>query len=333
VWTWRDTFGFVLIDFEDRRKKNERLIGKGEVDLFRKLKSTYKCVLLSNRIDRNFKEFEINGRRSIRVNLVYFKEFLSVIRDKSSTVGLFLYRFSSNAEEQLVRRWLMSYDSFKEIMKKVALDNVDAIMEILNTYHVKGTEDLDRLLTITRASDDRIRSSSGYFRERLDEFQAKVDGNASEDDLRQFLFDNIWLLDFQYMKYRKIAEEATSVGNVDISLYKDSYGIERLVLIEMKKSAKDLTETSYRGEKKPVIRAEVGKAVSQAIHYIEQKRSPGRTITGLVIFGRKMHDKDEFIEKFNQYLHGVQVITYDEICDRTRIVIDSFDAPAPAKSS
>jgi hypothetical protein len=159
VWTRRDTFGYVLIDFEDGRGKYERLIGRGEVDLFRKLRSTYYCVVLSKKIDRNFKEFEINGRRCVRVNLTYFKEFLSVIRDRSRTVGLFLYRFSSNNEEELVRRWLRSYPSYKEVRKEAALKDIDAITEILDRYDVKTRQDLEDLITIARTTSGRIQKA------------------------------------------------------------------------------------------------------------------------------------------------------------------------------
>jgi hypothetical protein len=333
VWTRRDTFGYVLTDFEDRRKKHERLIGKGEIDLFRNLRGTYYCVVLSKKIDRNFKEFEIDGRRCIRVNLAYFKEFLSVIRDRSRTVGLFLYRFSSNNEEELVRRWLRSYSSYEEVRKEADLKDTDAITQIIDRFGVKNPEDLEQLITIARAANGQIRKNATYFRHRLDEFKAKVHGDASEDDLQQSLFNNLWLLDFQYLGYHKVKEEPTGVGNADITLYKDSYGIERLVLIEMKKPTKKLTETSYRGPKKPVIRAEVGKAISQAIHYLDRMKKSNRTATGIVIFGRKMDDRDGFIDRFNQYLHGVQVMTYDEICARAEVTIDAFDTPAPTMSS
>jgi hypothetical protein len=333
VWTRRDTFGYVLIDFEDRRRKHERLIGKGEIDLFRNLKGTYYCVVLSKKIDRNFKEFEIDGRRCVRVNLAYFKEFLSVIRDRSRTVGLFLHRFSSPNEEELVRRWLRSYPSYKEVRKEAALKDIDAITQILDRFDVKNPEDLERLITIARATNDKIRTSTSYFRDRLNEFRDKVYGDASEDELKQSLFENPWLLDFQYLGYDKFKEEPTGAGNADIALYKDAYGIERLVLIEMKKATKKITETSYRGPEKPVITAEVGKAISQAIHYLDRMKKFNRTATGFVIFGRKTDDREGFIDRFNQYLHGVQVITYDEICERARITINAFDAPVPGVSS
>jgi hypothetical protein len=333
VWTRRDTFGYILIDFEDHREEHERLIGKGEIDLFRKLRSTYYCVVLSKKIDRNFKEFQVDGRRCVRVNLTYFKEFLSVIRDRSRTVGLFLYRFSSNNEEELVRRWLRSYPSYKEVRKEAALKDIDAITEILDRYDVKTPGDLEDLITIARTANGRIRNSPAYFRQRLDEFQAKIDGDASEDDLRRSLFENPWLLDFQYLGYDKFKEEPTGIGDADITLYKDSYGIERVVLIEMKKATKKLTETSYRGPGKPVIRAEVGKAISQAIHYLDRMRNINRTASGFVIVGRRKDDSDGFIERFNQYLHGVQVMTYDEICDRARSTIDAFDYGPSAASS
>ena len=70
--------------------------------------------------------------------------------------------------------------------------------------------------------------------------------------------------------------------------------------------------------------AEVGKAISQTIHYLESKKGPYKLLKGIVIIGRKREIEDKFIETFNSYLHGIEVLTYDDIYDNTRKIIDIF---------
>jgi hypothetical protein len=70
------------------------------------------------------------------------------------------------------------------------------------------------------------------------------------------------LLDFQYLGYRKFKEEPTGIGDADITLYKDSYGIERLVLIEMKKADNSFL-ASYKFYKKLDAISELGRSLSR----------------------------------------------------------------------
>ena len=142
--------------------------------------------------------------------------------------------------------------------------------------------------------------------------------------MHDILFNNLWLIDFQYLNYSKKSEEQLDTGNTDITLYNDAIGIERVSVIELKKADKEIVTEHYRGENKPVILAEVGKAISQTIHYIEELKTKKRIVKGIVIIGRRREIKDAFIEKFNEYLHGVEVLTYDDIYTRAKVIVDAF---------
>lgn len=144
-----------------------------------------------------------------------------------------------------------------------------------------------------------------------------VEADVEESELHNFLFNNLWMIDVQYQFYqKKLKKEPVDIGEIDISLYQDAVGIERVAIIELKKSGKEIITESYRGSNKPVIMAEFGKALSQTIHYIESRRTKTRVIEGILIIGRKRDVKDWFIDKFNEYLHGVRVMTYDDIIER-----------------
>jgi hypothetical protein len=130
------------------------------------------------------------------------------------------------------------------------------------------------------------------------------------------------MIDIQYQFYqKKIRKEPVDVGEIDISLYQDAIGIERVAIIELKRAGKEIISEAYRGPKKPVIMAEFGKALSQTIHYVESRRTRSRVIEGILIIGRKSEVKDWFIEKFNEYLHGIRVLTYDDIIENATNVL------------
>jgi ribosomal protein L19 len=328
-WTRRDTLGFVFTDFDYQTGKSfgsthKKLIGKGEKDLFKNIRDDYVCLVMSRTQDKNFREFNIGNEKGLVVNIDYFKEFLNIIRNSKNTVRFFLYRFETKQQEELIRGWLRNYGKFEEISKEARIEDIDAMIDVINKQKIDKATDLDRLITLARATGKHIQSNYQYFEKKLSEFKSKIDGNADEIQVRAFMFENIWLLDFQYMNYKKKKEEEVSTGGIDISLLKDELGISQAVVVELKKPSAPVVTEKYRGIEKPAILAEVGKAISQTIHYLEPKKNSYRTLRGLVIIGRKTGIKDEFLQTFNTYLHGIEVLTYDDLYKKAKDVIDVF---------
>jgi hypothetical protein len=325
-WTRRDTLGFVFadFDFETETGNYTRLIGKGEKDIFESIRDSYCCLVVSKTLEKNFRIFKLGTEFGIAVNLNYFKDFMNVIRDSKNTVRLFLYKFKTQQQEELIRGWLKNYASFDEISKESLIDNIDSMIDIINKHKITNANDLDKLITIARAAGGQIQSNYEFFENNLNAFKTLIDSNTDETKVRDFLFNQLWILDFQYMSYSKKKEEKVPIGDIDISLLNDELGIQRAVIVELKRPSKQTLSYNYRGEDKPVIVSEVGKAISQTIHYLEMKKSPYRNLRGIVIIGRKGELKDEFLKTFNAYLHGIEVLTYDDIYERAREVINLF---------
>lgn len=324
-WTSKSTFGFVLCDFQWSHLRYQRLIGRGEKDLFNKLKDDYDFILLTKTSDKNFRQIEVEGKKIIILNLDRFKEFISIIRNNKNTIQLFLYKFANKEQENVVRAWLKNYEKFDEIKEEVkSEETMEAFLSRLTQYKIKTVFDLDNLFRLGRIASNRIPQAYEIFKETLEEFHKLIESDAKEAELHDILFNNLWLIDFQYLNYSKKSEEHLGTGNTDITLYNDAIGIERVSVIELKKADTEIVTDRYRGENKPVILAEVGKAISQTIHYIEELKTKKRTIKGIVIIGRKREFKDVFIDKFNEYLHGVEVLTYDEIYERAKVIVEVF---------
>lgn len=331
-WTRRNTFGYVFADFSiERESKHEWLIGKGEKDLFEKIKDEYFCLMLSENLDRNFQVRNVPTQsgstlKVLTINIHHFREFLSVIRNRELTIGLFLYRFSSSNEEQLIRAWLRNYHDFQDPQKYFKYD-IHGMIDVLQKYDVQQPEDLESILQLARTTQFKAGANPDLYQQQLDIFTKYVnDENTDERTLHDFLFKNPWMVDIQYIFYNKEHDKQVSVGEIDLSLFKDVFGYQRVAIIELKKSARGITKTSYRGEDKPVIIAAVGNAISQTIHYLEDaKRTQQRkksSIQGIVIVGRRLSEKDDFILTFNQYLHGIRVMTYDDVVESARSTID-----------
>ncbi len=328
-WTRRNTLGFVFadfdFDFELQTGAYKRLIGKGEKEILESIKDHYRCLVVSRTLGTNFRVFKLdNDNLGLAVNLNYFKEFLSVIRDSKNTVRLFLYKFDTPQQEALIRGWLKNYASFEEISKEALVNNIDTMIDVINKHKITNADDLDKLITIARAAGGQIQSNYEFFEKKLDSFKGLIDGDCDELEVRDFLFNQLWILDFQYMSYSKKKEEKIPIGDIDISLLNDELGIQRAVVVELKRPSKQIVSNHYRGEDKPVIVSEVGKAISQTIHYLEMKKSPYHNLRGIVLIGRKGDLKNEFLKTFNSYLHGIEVLTYDDVYERARDVIDLF---------
>lgn len=332
-WTRRDTFGFIFTDFEFLATKYERLIGRGEKDLFAKTKDDCYFVVISKMLERNFKRIKLGDHPGLVVNLNYYKEFLKIIRNRKKTVELFLQKLSKE-EEKLIRSWLRSYERYEEVTEEEArIYEVERIIDVLRKYKIESASDLQRIITGAKALGGKIPESWELFEAVLIEFKRLIDGDNPEIELRNFLFANPWLIDFSFLRYQKYKEEPTGVGDTDISFYKDEMGIEKVCIVELKKASEPVTSEKQRGKEKPVILAEVGKALSQTMHYIDKLKRKKRIIKGIVIVGRKKEVKDWFIDQFNQYLHGIEVKTYDDLHKRAKEIIETFKGQHASGSS
>jgi hypothetical protein len=332
-WTTRSTFGFVFCDFEWDHEKYERLIGRGEKDLFKKLENEYDYVLFSKTTDRNFILGKQDDKTFILINLANFKEFVNTIRNRLYTIPLFLYRFKDNAQEKIVRAWIKNSPDIQIIKdEEKAEANFNALFSIMKKFEINTAADLDRVLSFQKTYADSITGKGTYFKEKLKEFKALLDSNASEINLHNFIFDNIWLLDFKYNSiYKKETEKEIDSGRMDIRIYKNNIGFDKDVIIELKRADEEIVDKRYR--KTEVITSAVGKALSQVINYLidlEQNENTNmkfHVLNGLVIIGK---DDDEgirrlVIEKFKRYLHGISIKTYTELYEDAMTVVSTFE--------
>jgi len=235
------------------------------------------------------------------------------------------YQIQNPAEFEKAAYYLIDIIEKHGIGKGVKVEKIVAMVtKLIKEQKINEPSDLQKLIEIRTASEETIKESRPVFEAILEDFRKKIDSDIDEIEIRNFVFENMWLVDFQYLNYKKVKEDEISVGDIDISLHSNQLGTNSIAILEFKKPSKEIITTNYRGEEKPAILAEVGKALSQTIHYIENKKQPYRIIEGIVIMGRKKELKDEFINNFNTYLHGIKILTFDDLYRNAKTIVEAF---------
>jgi len=326
-WVHRATFGFVFTDFtftHSRKEKNP--IGRGQSHLFEKLKKYY-CVLLSKEnLPRNFEPFKIDGKDCIYLNITYFKKFRDVITDPVKTAELFLYDYKSKEYAEFIKRWITGSGEVKEVPVPVKTADFDEIEKIFQENQIKSPEDLEQRLRLSKISKKSIEYDNAYFESRLEKFKNKYENGVDEREIQDDIFKDIWILDFKFMDYMKEKEHPTSIGNIDIFLKKREWDekTNKMCVVEFKNPKKRLTSEKDRKDKAAIL-SEVGRALSQTMHYIENlSTDPYTDVEGLVVVGRKINEIDEFLTTFNKYLHGIKVVSFDDLYKKQKTILTAL---------
>ena len=201
--------------------------------------------------------------------------------------------------------------SEEELLKYLSSMNIDSI--------TKFKSFLERFNNVIK---NKISNNLQTYQDKLDEFKVLInDESVLETKLSKFLHAQPWILDFRYLGQRldKLEKEyKTTVGNVDIFISKEQFGINKDIIVELKTPKKNIIKP-YRN--KPAITAEVGNALSQLINYMDTQKGNNRVQSGLLIVGWK---KDGFLDKFNEHLSRIKIMTYEEIADDCQSVLDAF---------
>jgi hypothetical protein len=322
-WSRKDTWCYFFTDYPSHRK--QWLIGTGEMSLASYLREKYYCVLFSNNYEDNFHVFDIFGNKGIIIRIDYLKAFISKFFG-SSVTKLFFYDFTEAEIAKPIDNWRKGFET-PGVVTIPVLDMKQTI-EFLKQQEIHGDEGIEDVKNLMNSVNQTIIKNHNEFRKKLEEFHQKMKDNVSEKELQNFLADNMWIIDFKYLAYPKPKkEEPTEKGRIDILLKtKNQFGNHHFIVMELKKAIEDMAKTYDRGEKKPHLRVTVLNALSQAIHYIENLDvKPYHTKEGLVIIGRRDAQSEPILDALNARLHGIKVLTYDDLHDNALELLKTFE--------
>ncbi len=309
-WTTISAFGWVFCDYEPE-KLGSSILGNGGKNLAELLKQEYKYIILSMFIDSNIEEFDYQNKKGLIINIKFFKEFVKVFSSPAKRAELFAYKFKSETELLIVKRWMNSRPSdLKQEDKKIfSKDILKSLNE--NKEFFTSNSNTSRALEIIQKQS--IISQYDAMKESLNNFRKMINSiKTSEMEINKFLLENIWIISFDYANL-----DTKKDKDYDIHLADKKWNLGRDIVIELKKANKK-TQVNY--SKHEVISAEVGKAISQCINYMEEEKEMFEK--GIVILGRT---PTKSIKRMDKYLHNIELMTYDMIYQRARRVMDFLE--------
>jgi len=321
AWVSKSTFGTVFVDFTPK-KTGPTILGAHK-RLFELICHDVKYLIVSKKISRNFIYKDVDDFKVLAINIDSYKTFIKSFANQEQRIRLYLFRLHPE-EEEIINNWLQAKHSTNIDNAKISEED---LLEYLNSMNIdsipKFKSFLERFNNIIK---NKISSNIHIYQEKLDKFDEMIyDETIYEPKLSKFLHDNPWILDFKYLNQRLDTienEYETDVGNVDIFISEEQFGIKKDMIIELKTPEKKIIK-SYRD--KPAITAVVGNALSQLINYMETQKGPDKVLNGLLILGRK---NDGFLQKFNEHLSKINVVTYEQIAKDCQTVLDVFKSEA-----
>lgn len=222
---------------------------------------------------------------------------------------------------------------------KVFLDQIrlnrDFVQKVLTTF---STEEAQGLLVQAKKDDVRNLHAAvkqAKNKQSLVEIERIISSAHSENDLQSWIDENNWVFGIEYI--RKIDLRTIGIGaSADFVVESlDGYAD----VIELKKAHIGRLFTHDTSHDTYYASAELAKALSQATNYIKVMEDHRHLIKdkydakvlkprAKIVIGRSntMNDKEkEALRVLNDSLHGVEVITYDEIVRRARTIVSVYD--------
>jgi hypothetical protein len=168
--------------------------------------------------------------------------------------------------------------------------------------------------------DSRVQIMGDY-EKTLSDFKNKLEKSKKESDLQIFLADNPWLLGLEYENCKP--QKIVPGGRYDF--YLERYdGFADIVEIK--------TPSDEIFDKRGKMTSKFGKALQQIIEYIDEAIvwRDSKHLTkkldlnflkpkGILVIGRR-GDKEK-LEDLMYYLHGIEVLTYDDVYDRAKTIV------------
>ncbi len=221
-----------------------------------------------------------------------------------------------------------------DLFKQIGIDNVSFVTKILQSFQSEEAKEL--LLKINEKELNNLFVSIKHAKNKqaLSQLEQLMADTVNEDQFQNWIKTNTWVFGTEYIKRfdtRKIGIHSQADFIVEsLDGFTD--------LVELKKSdfklfEKDASRNCYYPSK------DLSQVMGQAIHYIkvmEDHRAilkEGDDLEVLkprvkVIIGRSatlVYDEKKALRLLNATLHGIEIITYDEILSRTKKIISMYE--------
>ena len=179
---------------------------------------------------------------------------------------------------------------------------------------------------------EKQKSKVPELKRKIVEFKKLLENSdVNELKIHKFLKDNTWMFGTEYTKIVKSEKNMTIKSRTDFLLKRfDGY----FDILELK-SPKCKLFTGYRNKK--TISKDLKNAISQIMIYLADARTYYLSIKdqsgidiyfpkGIIVIGRRKKEDAELLKIHNEFLHNIEIWTYDDLLDIGKKTIETYKA-------
>lgn len=221
-----------------------------------------------------------------------------------------------------------------DLFKQIQPDNIELVTKILKSF--QGEEARNLLLSVQESTLKNLFASVKHVKNKkaLIKLEQLIKDTVNEAAFQEWINDNTWVFGTEYIK--KFDTRTIGIHSQADFIVESLDGFTDLIELkkpDVKLFENDLSHSCYYPSK------DLAQVLGQAIHYIkimEDHRSvlkEGDDLEVLkprikVVIGRSStlnFEEKKTLRLLNSTLHGIEIITYDEILTRAKKIISGYD--------
>lgn len=222
-----------------------------------------------------------------------------------------------------------------DLFKQIGTENVDFITKILQSFQSEEAKALLSKISEIELNNLFVSIKHAKNKQALDSLEQLINNGVDENEFQKWINANTWVFGTEYIK--KFDTRKVGIHSQADFIVQSLDGFTDL--IELKRSdfklfEKDGSRNCYYPSK------DLSQVIGQAIHYIrvmEDHRAILKDDDDLevlkprvkVVIGRSVdleHNEKKALRLLNSSLHGIEIITYDEILNRAKKIISIYES-------
>lgn len=229
-------------------------------------------------------------------------------------------------------------ETLPEVTKALSVKKTDKLIEKVAQVVKEAGVDKKKLTTSTM-KELQAAANQALYRSKLEELEDRLTKNFPEtsgkNSWQSWIYANNWLFGSNYLT--PIEKKRVGFNEIPDFLFPTSDGF--LDILEIKKPDKDVIVADGSHSGSFYWSSEVSQAIGQVVNYLYQleihqleieknlKLSTIKPRAYILIGNTEGWDsaKKEALRKLNFALHGIEVITYTQLLERGRLVVEMYD--------
>jgi len=229
----------------------------------------------------------------------------------------------------LEEKFLQELEKYKNIAKKKG-----------NIAKKKGKMIYTLRTEFEKFRSDLLKNDVPGLRTDLEEFKQLLDSSRNEADVQDWIENHVWILGPEYINAQP--QRIEHGGRKDFFVQRYDMFID---YIEIKKPSDKIFVRGGTGPStSPSPSSVLKNAIAQMIDYLERSAAyssadfyvGGEFVfkpKGIIIIGRTEESEKIRLRKLNSYLHGIEILTFDDLYQKAKNMLAFLSQKIPKKSS